>query len=84
MLKLTEEGQSSLDDLTEIRRVFQEVSRYEFLMGDKHYNAVQDAFFAAMRNFESELIEEIYNANDLERGWREPDGEQGRSASEVH
>ena len=84
MLKLTEEGQSSLDDLTEIRRVFQEVSRYEFLMGDKHYNAVQDAFFAAMRNFESQLIEEIYNANDLERGWREPDGEQGRSASEVH
>ena len=66
MLKLTEEGQSSLDDLTEIRRVFQEVSRYEFLMGEKHYSAVQDAFFAAMRNFESELIEEIYNANDLE------------------
>ena len=84
MLKLTEEGQSSLDDLTEIRRVFQEVSRYEFLMGEKHYSAVQDAFFAAMRNFESQLIEEIYNANDLERGWREPDGEQGRSASEVH
>lgn len=84
MLKLTEKGQSSLDDLTEIRRVYREVSRYEFLMGDEHYNAVQDAFFAAMRNFESELIEGIYDANDLERGWREPDGEQGRSASEVH
>jgi transcriptional regulator with XRE-family HTH domain len=65
MLKLTEKGQSSLEDLTEIRRVFQEVSRYEFLMGDEHYNAVQDAFFAAMRNFESELIEGIYDANVL-------------------
>lgn len=84
MLKLTEKGQSSLNDLTEIRRVFQEVSRYEFLMGDEHYNAVQDAFFAAMRNFESELIEGIYDANDLETGWREPDGEQGRFAREVH
>jgi len=63
MLKLTEKGQSSLEDLTEIRRVFQEVSRYEFLMGDEHYNAVQDAFFAAKRNFESELIEGIYDAN---------------------
>lgn len=84
MLKLTEEGQSSLDDLTEIRRVYREVSRYEFLMGDEHYNAVQDAFFAAMRNFESELIEGIYDANDLERGRCDPIGEQGRSASEVH
>ena len=36
MLKLTEEGQSSLEDLTEIRRVYREVSRYEFLMGDEH------------------------------------------------
>lgn len=84
MLKLTEEGQSSLDDLTEIRRVFQEVSRYEFLMGEKHYSAVQAAFLKMMRQCENDLVEEIYNANDLERGRREPDGEQGRSASEVH
>ena len=96
MLKLTEKGQSSLDDLTEIRRVYREVSRYEFLMGDKHYSAVQDAFFAAMRNFESELIEAIYDANILVankmpagRGdsWKEPErvfcGKKLRSIREA-
>ena len=40
MLKLTENGQSSLEELTEMRRVFNVVSKYEFLMGEKHYSAV--------------------------------------------
>lgn len=84
MLKLTENGQSSLNELTEMRRVFSVVSKYEFLMGDKHYSAVQAAFIEMMRQCENDLVEEIFDANDLEAGWREPDGEQGRSASEVH
>lgn len=84
MLKLTENGQSSLDDLTEMRRVFNAVSKYEFLMGEKHYSAVQAAFLKMMRQCENDLVEEIYNANDLERGRCDPIGEQGRSASEVH
>ena len=83
MLKLTENGQSSLEELTEMRRVFSVVSKYEFLMGDKHYSAVQDAFSEMMRQCENDLVEEIYDANYLEV-WRcEPDGEQGSAAGEV-
>jgi len=84
MLKLTENGQSSLNELTEMRRVFSVVSKYEFLMGDKHYSAVQAAFIEMMRQCENDLVEEIFDANDLEV-WRcEPDGKQGSAAGEVH
>ena len=84
MLKLTENGQSSLNELTEMRRVFSVVSKYEFLMGDKHYSAVQAAFIEMMRQCENDLVEEIFDANDLEAGWCEPDRKQGSAAGEVH
>lgn len=84
MLKLTENGQSSLEELTEMRRVFSVVSKYEFLMGDKHYSAVQAAFIEMMRQCENDLVEEIFDANDLEAGWCEPDRKQGSAAGEVH
>lgn len=72
-VKVTENGVESLQQLTEIRRVFEDVSQFEALFGKERYGMIQEAFIKIMVPYETEVIEGIYDAIDLEVGEPETD-----------
>lgn len=72
-VKVTENGVESLQQLTEIRRVFEDVSQFEALFGKERYDMIQEAFIKIMVPYETEVIEGIYDAIDLEVGEPETD-----------
>lgn len=72
-VKVTENGVDSLCQLTEIRRVFEDVSQFEALFGKERYNMIQEAFIKIMVPFETGVIEGIYDAIDIEVGEPETD-----------
>tara|TARA_R100001443_G_scaffold68655_2_gene77338 strand:- start:2328 stop:2606 length:279 start_codon:yes stop_codon:yes gene_type:complete len=72
-VKITEIGADSFSQLTEIRRVFNDVAQFEALFGKERYDMIQEAFIKIMVPFETEVIEGIYDAIDIEVGQPEID-----------
>ena len=72
-IKVTENGVESLQQLTEIRRVFEDVAQFEALFGKERYGMIQEAFIKIMVPFETGVIEGIYDAIDIEVGEPETD-----------
>ena len=70
---ITEIGEDSFSQLTEISRVFNDVSQFEALFGKERYDMIQEAFIKIMVPYETEVIEGIYDAIDLEVGEPETD-----------
>ena len=69
-IKMTKRGESLIKELTELRRIFNEVSEAERSMSAKSFDDVQDIFIKSMRDLENEIVEEMYDANNFESGWK--------------
>jgi len=67
-LSVTDNGFQDLQQLTNIRKVFEEVSYFETLFGKERYNMIQEAFIKIMVPFETSVIEGIYDASGIEVG----------------
>ena len=72
-LNVTNNGFQDLQQLTNIRKVFEEVSYFETLFGREKFDMIQEAFIKIMVPYETEVIEGIYDAIDLEVGEPETD-----------
>jgi len=67
-LNVTNNGFQDLQQLTNIRKVFEEVSYFENLFGREKFDMIQEAFIEIMKPFEQNFIEGIYDASGIEVG----------------
>lgn len=67
-LNVTGNGFQDLQQLTNIRKVFEEVSYFETLFGRDKFDMIQNAFIEIMKPFEQNFIEGIYDASGIEVG----------------
>ena len=83
-INMTKRGKSLIKELTELRRIFNEMSKAEHSISPKSFSDVQDDFIKSMRSLESEIVEEIYNGNDFESGWSTRQLQPGFEQGEVY
>tara|TARA_R100000234_G_C5003337_1_gene181377 strand:+ start:2569 stop:2877 length:309 start_codon:yes stop_codon:yes gene_type:complete len=65
-VNITETGMKIIQELAELRKAFYAIGQHEHKMPQEAYNGMVNGFHQAFRGLESEIIEEIFNANSWE------------------
>tara|TARA_R100000654_G_scaffold37971_1_gene63580 strand:- start:110 stop:418 length:309 start_codon:yes stop_codon:yes gene_type:complete len=65
-VNITETGMKLIQELTELRKAFYAIGQHEHKMPKEAYDGMVNGFHTVFRGLESEIIEEIFNANSWE------------------
>ena len=65
-VNITETGMKLIQDLTELRKAFHAIGQHEHKMPTEAYDAMVNGFHTVFRGLESEIVEEIFDANSWE------------------